>query len=71
VSAKIIPFPHVEPATGGEPPSPPPSIDLYTRMSVFELAAVGFRFRSATADSVLLVHDSYGELRLANGLAKT
>jgi hypothetical protein len=70
VSAKIIRFPHVEPATGGEPPTRPPTIDDFTRMSVIELAAVGFRFRSATTESVVLVHDRYGELRLANGLGK-
>lgn len=70
MSAKIIPFPHIAPAAGGEPPLPPPSIDPHTRTSVFELASVGFRFRSATADSVVLVHDRYGELRIANGLGK-
>lgn len=71
MSAKIIRFPHVAPATGGEPPSPPPTIDDFTRMSVIELAAVGFRFRSATTDAVVLEHDRYGELRLANGLRKS
>lgn len=70
MSAKIIRFPHVEPAAGGEPPTRPPSIDELTRMSVMELAAVGFRFRSATTDSVILVHERYGELRLANGFGK-
>ena len=70
MSAKIIRFPHVAPAAGGQPPTPPPSIDQFTRMSVFELASVGFRFRSATAESVVLEHDRYGELRLANGLGK-
>ena len=68
MSAKIIPFPFLEPAAGGEPPLPPPPIDSFTRMSVIELAAAGFRFRSATAESVLLVHEKYGELRLANRL---
>ena len=70
VSAKIIRFPHAAPAAGGEPPTTPPTIDDVTRMSVIELAAVGFRFRSATAESVVLEHDLYGELRLANGLGK-
>ena len=68
MSAKIIRFPHVEPATAGEPPSPPPPIDDFTRMTVIELASVGFRFHSATTESVVLVHDRYGELRLANRL---
>lgn len=68
MSAKIIPFPHSEPAAGGEPPTRPPTIDDFTRMSVIELAAAGFRFQSATTESVVLVHDKYGELRLANRL---
>ena len=68
MSAKIIPFPPVAPTAGGEPPLPPPTIDQFTRMSVIELASVGFRFHSATAESVVLVHDRYGELRLANRL---
>ena len=68
MSAKIIRFPHAAPATGGEPPTWPPTIDDFTRMSVMQLAATGFRFQSATTDSVVLVHDKYGELRLANRL---
>ncbi len=68
MSAKIIPFPPAEPAAGDEPPVPPPTIDQFTRMSVIDLAAAGFRFHSATTESVVLVHDRYGELRLANRL---
>lgn len=68
MSAKIIKFPPVAPTAGGEPPLPPPTIDDFTRMSVIELAAAGFRFQSATTESVVLVHDKYGELRLANRL---
>lgn len=63
MTAQIIPFP-----IGGESPEPPPAIDAITRVSVLQLAAVGFRFQSASSDAIVLVHDTYGELRLANGL---
>lgn len=70
MSAKIIEFPPACVASGGQPPMPPPAVDPLTRVSVLELAAAGFRFRSATSDCVLLEHPTYGELRLANGLRK-
>jgi len=44
-----------------------PAIDDLTRMTVIELAEAGFRFVGLAEGEIVLAHDRYGELRLANG----